>query len=630
MGKKGFTLVELVVTIAIMLLIAGIAVPSTISTLKKSKDKEYGNYIEIFKEAANQYFIDEGVTILNGCFKITLDTLKDNGYIPEIPENPKTKTTFSGVIEIDYNGGKLKFEYKDNSICSSNIADLLPDDISDETPINISDIEPPNIINSEINIDIPEIVKELLRKGNTLYIDSARGKSGIYRDKDDFGSTYYFYGSGNYIKNVVNFGGKTWKILRINGDGTMRLVLNDVIDIDHGSKTWQAPDNTAKLDEKDSNGKYKYYLYKNNGYGPWTNGDELDNDDFLTTVNSVSDSDYSNATNFKNVNTNYSENIKKANAIFDYKYDNQIDQKDKKFNTFITEQNSYSINNRLSKWFSKEVSITEANNVVNNGYFCEESDGRLYYNHYIYKPITNFECQKGNGKLINTNDYGVGQMTKADVEMAGLTEFGNSSFIYINGKQYELSTRDLVVQKEKCKTVGKSVKYNDCVNPSDGQIMNEYAIGISFYKVNGTNINSYTKDVADPINTFANYNESKNGRFPKMDKFSFYTYSNNPDYSTNVKYKDRSLTIGLDITSSHPWNDDMITINFWVYYHTLHYYNNGVETSYVEKQNLRNAFLPLTIYVKNDYFRPVINLSSNVKISSGEGTDDNPFQLSFS
>ncbi len=43
---------------------------------------------------------------------------------------------------------------------------------------------------------------------------------------DDYGISYYF--RGNVNDNYVSFANKTWRIVRINGDGTVRLVLDDV------------------------------------------------------------------------------------------------------------------------------------------------------------------------------------------------------------------------------------------------------------------------------------------------------------------------------------------------------------------------------------------------------------------
>ena len=51
---------------------------------------------------------------------------------------------------------------------------------------------------------------------------------GLIMDIDDNGNTFYF--RGNVVNNYVEFAGKIWHIVRINGDGTVKIVLNDNID----------------------------------------------------------------------------------------------------------------------------------------------------------------------------------------------------------------------------------------------------------------------------------------------------------------------------------------------------------------------------------------------------------------
>lgn len=50
-------------------------------------------------------------------------------------------------------------------------------------------------------------------------------KTGIFGSNDNDGMTYFF--SGNVKNNYVSFSGLIWRILRINGDGTVRLILDD-------------------------------------------------------------------------------------------------------------------------------------------------------------------------------------------------------------------------------------------------------------------------------------------------------------------------------------------------------------------------------------------------------------------
>lgn len=53
-------------------------------------------------------------------------------------------------------------------------------------------------------------------------------EDGLLKGKDDDGTTYYF--KGNVEDNYVRFANLTWRIIRINGDGTVRLILDDVDD----------------------------------------------------------------------------------------------------------------------------------------------------------------------------------------------------------------------------------------------------------------------------------------------------------------------------------------------------------------------------------------------------------------
>ena len=51
--------------------------------------------------------------------------------------------------------------------------------------------------------------------------------SGLYKTEDDDGTSYYFRGAID--NNYVSFAGFTWRIVRINGDGTIRLIYNGSI-----------------------------------------------------------------------------------------------------------------------------------------------------------------------------------------------------------------------------------------------------------------------------------------------------------------------------------------------------------------------------------------------------------------
>ena len=49
---------------------------------------------------------------------------------------------------------------------------------------------------------------------------------GLYQTEDEYGPSYYFRGTHELLNNNVIFGGFQWKIVRINGDGSIRLIYN--------------------------------------------------------------------------------------------------------------------------------------------------------------------------------------------------------------------------------------------------------------------------------------------------------------------------------------------------------------------------------------------------------------------
>ena len=49
-------------------------------------------------------------------------------------------------------------------------------------------------------------------------------ESGVFAAEDDYGTSYYYRGSVD--NNYVDFAGKTWRIVRINGDGSVRIILD--------------------------------------------------------------------------------------------------------------------------------------------------------------------------------------------------------------------------------------------------------------------------------------------------------------------------------------------------------------------------------------------------------------------
>ena len=55
-------------------------------------------------------------------------------------------------------------------------------------------------------------------------LETDKSDKGLYQGTDDYGTTYYY--RGNVKNNIVYFAGYYWQIIRINGDGSIRLMYN--------------------------------------------------------------------------------------------------------------------------------------------------------------------------------------------------------------------------------------------------------------------------------------------------------------------------------------------------------------------------------------------------------------------
>ena len=92
---------------------------------------------------------------------------------------------------------------------------------------------------------------------------------------DDYGISYYY--RGNVIDNYVSFADKTWRIVRINGDGSVRLVLDDVAKDSSGNVI-----ETAFNSNRDDNA-YLGYMYGTPGSTTYDATHENINDSTIKT-----------------------------------------------------------------------------------------------------------------------------------------------------------------------------------------------------------------------------------------------------------------------------------------------------------------------------------------------------------
>ena len=90
--SKGFTLVELLVVLAILALLLTLAVPKYFTSIEKAKDATLRQDLNTLRESLDKYYAD------NGKYPSTLDDLVEHKYIRKLPVDPITEKTTTWVF----------------------------------------------------------------------------------------------------------------------------------------------------------------------------------------------------------------------------------------------------------------------------------------------------------------------------------------------------------------------------------------------------------------------------------------------------------------------------------------------------------------------------------------------------
>lgn len=118
----------------------------------------------------------------------------------------------------------------------------------------------------EVNLDTPDFSKTAQADCNGK--SNCEETNGIYEGQDDDGTTYYWRGAVD--NNWVQWAGFYWRIIRINGDGTIRLIYNGTSATQTGTVTQLA--NESAFNSSNDNNMYVGFKYNSgNVHGTATN-----------------------------------------------------------------------------------------------------------------------------------------------------------------------------------------------------------------------------------------------------------------------------------------------------------------------------------------------------------------------
>ncbi len=84
-------------------------------------------------------------------------------------------------------------------------------------------------------------------------------EKGIYETQDDNGTSYYYRGSVE--NNYVKFAGYYWRIIRINGNGSIRMIYDGTVAHDNGESSTDRKYGTSQFNGSHSDNMYVGYMY---------------------------------------------------------------------------------------------------------------------------------------------------------------------------------------------------------------------------------------------------------------------------------------------------------------------------------------------------------------------------------
>ena len=221
---------------------------------------------------------------------------------------------------------------------------------------------------------------------------------------DDYGTSYYY--RGNVKDNYVSFADKTWRIVRINGDGSIRLVLDDVAKGTSGSAI------TTKFNASYNDNAYVGYMYGTVGSTTYDATHENVND---STIKIAVDKWYED-----NLKTNYANFL--ADTLFcnDKTLASSSIGSDNTALGYGTNKTYYASTERL-QYSTGTTSIT----TTKPTFKCSES-ATNDYSRFTVDVATLSNGNKTNGNL----KYPIGLLSADEVSFAGAYKFNQTNQSY--------------------------------------------------------------------------------------------------------------------------------------------------------------------------------------------------------
>ncbi len=98
-GSPGFTLMEMVVVLAIVGVLAAVVAPSVMAALTRARETTLMQDLKTFRKLIDDYYADKGT------FPPSLRALVDQGYLRALPPDPVNGNRADWKVVLDKEGG---------------------------------------------------------------------------------------------------------------------------------------------------------------------------------------------------------------------------------------------------------------------------------------------------------------------------------------------------------------------------------------------------------------------------------------------------------------------------------------------------------------------------------------------
>ncbi len=327
--------------------------------------------------------------------------------------------------------------------------------------------------NHETSVEVAK--QNITNKGTPNFSKTATTDEGLFMTEDDEGESYYYRGAVK--NNYVSFAGYTWRIIRRNGDGSVRLIYSGTTTSDTGtsvtignsqynSKYWDTAYFGYKYNEKfslhESNGTTGYDWFTNTqeyNFGTGYTFDEStkkftltgtikqltwkDNHDEIVSGNLYSCLNTSCNVVYKV--TGYSNDTTMIVQPISYSSDSYADA--------VTNNTNNTMKNTLDTWYKNnltsytsyladEIFCNDRSINWGNGYLTTPTTTYGAYGRLYEKKAPSLKCAQDNDKFKVSNasaklDYPISLITADEVAMAGgVWNTANSNYYLYNGQYF--------------------------------------------------------------------------------------------------------------------------------------------------------------------------------------------------